>query len=303
MIRVEPLAENQLDAALRLVLADPGSKRPADDAQVAQYRRQLAQPGVTWLGHVARRQGRIRGVTLATIFPGRTAVVMLPEPGELGIETPAQRGTLLAVAEALDAGALHYSQALLEPGARTGPQLLREAGFRRISRLAYLLHAGGAPRAESRTAPVEWRSYDDALRPLLAETIRASYRDSLDMPELAGRRPMDDVLASHQAAGEFDPALWELALVGEKPAGCVLLAPQFGGRLLELVYLGVVPEFRGRGVGGQLVARALEHARRRGVTHVLVAVDVRNAPARRLYSRFGFRPLLERDVFVRFGRT
>lgn len=302
MTRVEPLDESLLEPALRLVLADPGSGRPADALQILQYRRQLARPGVTWLGFVARQRARIVGATLAVVFPGRTAVVMLPEPGELGIERSAQRGTLLAAVQALDAREPHYSQALLEPQARTRPQLLQEAGFQRLGRLAYLLHAVGPRPAESRTAHVEWRSYNHELRPLLAETIQATYRDSLDMPELAGVRPMDDVLASHQAAGEFDPALWELAILDGRPAGCLLLAPQFGGRLLELVYLGVVPAFRGRGVGARLVARALEHARRRRVTHVLVAVDVRNSPARRLYERFGFHPLLEREVFVRFAR-
>ena len=303
MPHVRPLGSAQLDDALRRVLADPDSGAPADAQQVAQYRRQLFQPGMSWLGYCCGQAGQMRAVTLAVIFPGRTAVVMLPGPDMPGIDPDAQRGTLLATIAALDARALHYSQALLDPRPGGPAPLLREAGFQRLGRLAYLLHDLQRICAATPGAGVEWRSYQDALRPLFGQTIQATYRDSLDMPELAGRRPIEDVLASHQAAGAFDPSLWELAYIDGRPAGCLLLAVQFDGRLLELVYLGVVPAFRGRGLGGQLVTRALEHACQRGAAAVLVAADERNIPARRLYERFGFRPLVQRDVWVRFATS
>ncbi len=295
----EPLEPGALYAAARVVLADPGSRRPAGDEDVARFCRRLAHREMDWFGFVARSKGAIVGVTLVTLLPGRTASVMVPEPGTLSVEREAVRGTLLAAMRELDARDLYYAQTLLEPGSRWRPQLLREAGFERISRLEYMLRSAAAPVPEPPPLRVQWRSYDADLHTAFGETILATYRDSRDMPELADVRPIDDVLATHRAAGAFDPRLWELAYVEGVPAGCLLLAGQFEGRVVEIVYVGVVPSMRGRGLGRRLLCRAIEQARQCGADHVLVAVDVRNGPARRLYGAGGFRALVSREVFVR----
>lgn len=44
----------------------------------------------------------------------------------------------------------------------------------------------------------------------------------------------------------------------------------------------------GRGFGQQMVEVLIEHAERRGVTEIHLSVDVDNAPARKLYEKFGF---------------
>ena len=51
----------------------------------------------------------------------------------------------------------------------------------------------------------------------------------------------------------------------------------------------VDPAFRGRGVGHQLVAAAIESARRLGSSSLMLGVSPGNAQARGLYERLGLR--------------
>ena len=64
--------------------------------------------------------------------------------------------------------------------------------------------------------------------------------------------------------------------------------------------IGVVEEYRGRGIGAALLATTLEAARQRGITRVELHVREHNTRAIRLYEKFGFvrEGLLRRDVFV-----
>lgn len=113
-------------------------------------------------------------------------------------------------------------------------------------------------------------------------------------------RTTADVLASHKAAGEFDPALWWVLELDGKPEGCCLMSPSPSQRALELVYLGLSPRVRGLGLGKRLLALGIAHA---GATHrawaVHCAVDQRNEPARKLYERFGFEETGRREALVR----
>jgi ribosomal-protein-alanine N-acetyltransferase len=56
----------------------------------------------------------------------------------------------------------------------------------------------------------------------------------------------------------------------------------------ELANMAVTPAFRGRGLGGFLLARVLETAGERGIEAVFLEVRVSNERASRLYERFGF---------------
>ena len=57
--------------------------------------------------------------------------------------------------------------------------------------------------------------------------------------------------------------------------------------------LRVVSAQRGRGVGGQLLEAILGDARVEGLTALRAVIEVGNTPSRRLFERFGFRPVAE----------
>lgn len=56
----------------------------------------------------------------------------------------------------------------------------------------------------------------------------------------------------------------------------------------ELLFIGVRPALRSRGVGAQLYAALLEECRRRGIALLTVLVDASNEGANRFYRRHGF---------------
>ena len=57
----------------------------------------------------------------------------------------------------------------------------------------------------------------------------------------------------------------------------------------ELANLAVRPELRGRGIGGQLLAKVLARCREEGVTALYLEVRASNDVARSLYENRGFR--------------
>jgi ribosomal protein S18 acetylase RimI-like enzyme len=70
---------------------------------------------------------------------------------------------------------------------------------------------------------------------------------------------------------------------------------------MEVVYLGVAPEWRRRGVGKLLLRRALEQCRLVGTGQLTAVVDCRNDPARQLYAGFGFKPTAAREAYIYTG--
>jgi GNAT superfamily N-acetyltransferase len=77
-----------------------------------------------------------------------------------------------------------------------------------------------------------------------------------------------------------------------EPVGVAVLAftwtLEHGGLVAWLDELFVVPDYRGRGIGGALLRRALGVAAERGCRAVDLEVDAEHARAERLYEREGF---------------
>ncbi len=100
------------------------------------------------------------------------------------------------------------------------------------------------------------------------------------------------VLTGYRNTGTYAPENWFLAVEGERDIGCLLLS-EHAGAIWEIVYMALVPEARGRGMGKSLVRFAQWHAGRLGAGSLVLAVDERNLPALRGYEDCGF-ILLER---------
>ena len=67
----------------------------------------------------------------------------------------------------------------------------------------------------------------------------------------------------------------------------------------EVVYMGVVPDARGKGYGRAMLWHGLDEARRAGRGSVLLAVDGKNLYANRIYDDLGFIEVASRAVHVR----
>jgi [ribosomal protein S18]-alanine N-acetyltransferase len=71
----------------------------------------------------------------------------------------------------------------------------------------------------------------------------------------------------------------------------------------EILSVAIAPARRGRGLSRPLLDFHLRHLAGRGVHTVFLEVDERNEPARRLYSRAGFREAGRRDGYYQGGAT
>jgi GNAT superfamily N-acetyltransferase len=206
-----------------------------------------------------------------------------------------------AVARALDAKAIDLAQTLLSaPDAET-IGVLQRVGFRQITELLYLTcEAAKFPVAGPEPCEVEFQAYDEAQRARLTELIERTYADTLDCTALDGVREIDDVIQGYQATGHYSPENWLFVRSAGSDIGVLLLADHPQSRQWELMYMGLVPEFRGRGLGRQISRYAQWLARGARVERLLVAVDAANKPAVKMYLDVGFEIWERRSVFLRF---
>jgi ribosomal protein S18 acetylase RimI-like enzyme len=182
-------------------------------------------------------------------------------------------------------------QALLTPAElHRAPSLIRN-GFQSLGTTHTLEHTlEDIPGLETRSN-YTYRTFSQASRDEFLQAIEASYEGSQDFPELDRLRAMEDVLTGYQAVGQFTPEHWKLIFQDGGELGAVLLVnPADSPREFELVYLGVLPAFRGRGLGTQLTHDLLTRLAQLGLPgKVRLGVDARNQPALRMYDRLGFR--------------
>lgn len=90
--------------------------------------------------------------------------------------------------------------------------------------------------------------------------------------------------------GEYAPPRGRLliATVQQQPAGCVALRP-IDDEYCEMKRMFVYPRFRGQGAGLALAMRLIEHAHAAGYRAMRLDTSIRQAEAKGVYSRLGFR--------------
>lgn len=272
---------------------------------------------------------KVRQACLAVPGSGRTAMCFVSEPassGEVDALATAERAACISAAcKHFDAMShdVGIAQALPDPLEAWAVSAFGAAGFHGVGTLGYLRRepgplaspgsgsgmSGASAEFEPWPAGVELVRYDE-LRSRAGGSIGAdrdvmraldrSYLDTLDCPELCGLRETVDVLASHRATGSPDPTMWWVVFLKGEAEGCVLLNPCPDLQTVELVYLGLGPLLRGKGVGRRLLTMGISRAR---TLHpgwaVTCAVDERNVPALRLYDALGFRSFGRRVAMVR----
>lgn len=287
---------------MRQVLGSP-VHGPAGTEQVEAFREHLRRSRIA-LDLVQGQTATGVTVVCATLLLPGGAALLMPAPFDcVGDDLEALVATGRESLRRLTRSGLHFIQMLPDASDRAHQALAERLGFARLTRLHYLERGAVFPWVDPPPADeVSWECYSEALHARFADVVAATYRESLDCPELTALRPIDDALASHKAAGEFDPRLWELAIIDGAPAGCVLLGRLGLRRLVELVYMGVAPEFRRRGVGALLLRRAIRQARRIDAGGLTLAVDERNTPALQLYARFSFERVSSREAYLLAAR-
>ena len=246
-------------------------------------------------------EGRINSSVLAVPSPGRTAMVFASHPRRAG-DTPPMAELIDHACRRIAGWDVELAQALLDPGEELDRKTFLLASFIELAVLSYLerpLSRATVPQGARWPAGVRVEPFSGELEDDLVTILERSYEQTLDCPGLYGLRRTTDIVAGHKATGQFDPSLWTLIWTDGEPAGALLLNPYPGHKTVELVYLGLAPGARGRGLGRQLLRHGLGLLYERRARSVTLAVDSRNTPALSLYESEGFRPAVQRAALIR----
>lgn len=303
-LTLRPARQDEMERALRLILAS--SSGHADPAHVRDFLRLAeahhSQTGGLWL---AEQAGHLVSALLPIASPGRTMLIF---PPSFHADEFQQQATRRLIEHACHhaAGHLgtHLVQALIDPHHTQLQQLLEAAGFKRLAELLYM--QATIPRSVREPllpAGFRWKLYSFETHGLFARAILETYQESLDCPALNGLRDIEDILAGHHATGQFDPHLWFVLCDDQTPAGVLLLSPIAPSGTVELVYLGVVPSYRGRGISDLLMNRAAAAVAATHNTRLSLAVDAENLPALKLYWRHGLQAGNRKVALLRDLRT
>lgn len=280
---VVPRFHNEPATEVRSLLTRAGPDVPAPSVTVVE-----AWAGNQWCAS-----------TVSILSLGRSAM-LVPRPA--GADPLATQATVASIARAhartKALGAI-LAQILLDPDSSQLIAATNEAGFTKLTNLIYLHRSThDLPHRSDFPIDVEWVDYSNSARHLFIEAITLTYRQSRDCPELSEIRDPDDALLGHQASGIFSPRTWWVSKQDGEPRGVMLLNGVPDVPVMEVVYMGVAQVARGTGLGETLLARGLSAARARSATHVALAVDERNHPARQLYARCGFVELARRQAWI-----
>jgi ribosomal protein S18 acetylase RimI-like enzyme len=135
------------------------------------------------------------------------------------------------------------------------------------------------------------RSEIDAL-------VEATFFGTLDCPDLEGLRSAADVVSGFLESQDWNERLpWWVLRDGVKPIGCALVN-KHAREIYELVYVGLIPSCRGRGLGRALIDFVIHDCRKLGGSFIATAVDTQNWPAGKIYDSLGFSEIRELAVWL-----
>jgi ribosomal protein S18 acetylase RimI-like enzyme len=304
-LAVEPARPKELVAALQLVFQYLAEEERA--ARVANALTLICQDELDPLGiMVVRKKSRLLGAMVSQRLPGAGGLLWPPQASEWPSGQEIEDQLVQAALSWLRQGGAKVAHVIVRPAEKTQVSSLVRSGFVHITALWYFRHSlvWRSPEADPLAVllllgkGLSFRPYPDCDRSLFHRTLMRTYEGTLDCPELNGVRSVEEIVEGHAHQGKHDPNLWWLVFQEEHPVGVVLLTEMPEWDALDIAYLGVIPEARGRGLGRALAAKILLEARARHVNQVTLAVDGRNLPAWNMYLALGFQPLEQREVYL-----
>jgi ribosomal protein S18 acetylase RimI-like enzyme len=194
----------------------------------------------------------------------------------------------------LGASTLHIALPVDSP---LGP-LFASAGF---TGGPVMMEMAGPVPAPAPAPPADWVACGQADVDCFARVFYSTLEGSLDFPELPACRDPVLLMRAMGERGAHDDEDFALMRIESGFAAIALFA--FEQSSLQVTYMGVVPEHRGKGLGAAVMARAAARARAHGASQISLTVDSRNAPARALYARFGLCEKRAVRVFFRVEKN
>lgn len=311
MLRIVPATGERLEPALSLLFSDwsaeararriEGVHREIENEEFDPRHLLLAEIDAQPIGV---QMTILRGDDVGMVWPpvvDRQLLARLNGPTESMIED----GLLTEAARRLDEAGAWIGQVLLEPTQAHEHAAMQRNGFAKLTELRFferwLNDTVFSPKRETKS-PIRYVSYRRSRNRLaFANLLEATYRSSLDCPELSDVRDGRQSLKIHETAGSFKSDMWRLYRNSGTDVGILLMADRPDQRAWEVLYLGVVESARRCGIGRAMLLDAMDAACKAKAEKLLLAADIRNAPAISLYESLGFQCVATRVAFVRLG--
>jgi len=290
---IRPVGPGEIEPALRRLLGEPGQL--ADSTTAAEFEAAAEHRGIDLTCiQVAVLDDQMIAAALPVDSGGSAVLLVASAAGGSRMVAIAAAACVRACVDAWPKDSPLF-QILMDPVEWRVAEELRHRGFEDLATLIYVHRVLAREIVRPVTPPAVTIVTDSPEnRPLFKTAIEGSYEHSLDCPKLHGKRTIDEVVAAHQATGEFDPQLWFCMLENDKPIGVLLLSRLNDDRGLELVYLGLTPAGRGKGYGDYFLQLALAETSLTKGKQLTLAVDEANTPALKLYYRHGLSQVQER---------
>ena len=298
----EPVRPHELQAAFRLLFqhVSPLDRQGRIDSALGLVDRRELDPAGLFVLH---SRGELVGAVLGLVLPGSAALVWPPQCVPSVHRAAREDALLQSTADWLRGRNVQVAQALLSPEESSRADTLPRNGFPHVTHLWFLRHDLLLPshllKAPTR---LNYRSYAACDVSLFHQTLQRTYENTLDCPELNGSRGVEQVIAGHRPPGPFNPDHWLMALADGDPVGVLLLMEALETGEWETSYVGVVPEARRRGLGREMMLKALWEAHEAGARRLTLSVDARNEPAWDLYRGLGFKVFDRREVYLAVWR-
>lgn len=250
----------------------------------------------------ACREKKLVAAQLAQMLAGRASLAWPPKfvaADEVERERELIAGIIgRRLISDLKQGGIHIVQSLIAPGETDSEKWLAIGGFSHAADLLYLAaNAEDAPLSPQKLS-FALEAFQPSAMARLIDVVQRTYVGTLDCPQIDGLRDTADVISGYQSVGDYQPALWFFVRHDGHDVGCLLLNQHSDVQHLEIVYLALTPEVRGRGWGLQLTKQALWLARETSSRRAVLAVDAANEPAVRLYFVAGFEVFDRRAVWL-----
>ena len=259
------------------------------------FRYVLGQPGLVPLETclVLEQDGQIKGLALVyrefPISRSVIEVIIAPElaggPDELEI---LRRAVSLVKAEHLS-----VADVCVMPGTERG-KLLEQLGFSPVRTYLDMLWNQDQLPDVSLPSGYSVRSFQNGDTALLTKVQNAAFIGSW------GFCPNTEEQIEYRTGMPNTSKEGILFLFeGDRPAGyCwTVIVPSDNGPRGIIGMIGVVPEYRGKGVSRHVLHAGMQYLRSIGMAEVGLEVDGNNDPAVRLYTSMGFKKMGERHWF------
>lgn len=305
MPQVHRVKKDQLDSALDVLFGRNDQGNPGQPPAVSSFKNLAKQENYDLTRQmVVTKEDQILYSCFFVPNSGGTAFIFTSDPADLNND---DKESAVQAFEQLRQWTIqehcNLVQLLLEPDDTQRRDICLRCGFRHLTDLIYLYRFADSIPDETIFSPhLSWQQYDPQHHELFKHVISQTYRDSLDCSELENLRDMEETVSAHKSAGQFDPQWWKILLLNDQPVGVLLLSPLPSGDTMELTYMGLIPSARGQGLAKSLITHAISSARLNNIKTVLLAVDIRNHLARKLYDSLGFKEIFQRTVMYYSSR-